>query len=283
MENPYTQYTKDKMNQIVVEGLKNLDVRNKFNQIMNERQLMQSTQYAYTVQLCMFLKKNNPPFRNEQFKEFLYKRNTPTTRSVLNILSKATGVPIDIERVRGKSNKRKPVQFYSDEMFNKLLMCIQDDYILSLCLRLSRMTGLRRNEMINLTKNDIDIINQQIILRGKGNKIRTVFFTEQMAEELRVYFGSKFDEEKPFITEFKSGEALSMKIKKIISINNLPRANHHIICRHSFATNLVMKGVKIELVSKLMGHACLDTTMIYSHFNPMDLKNAWDKGNQRTR
>ena len=47
--------------------------------------------------------------------------------------------------------------------------------------------------------------------------------------------------------------------------------------RHTFASHLVMKGVDLPTVKKLMGHADISTTMIYSHLSADHLVNAVDK------
>ena len=47
--------------------------------------------------------------------------------------------------------------------------------------------------------------------------------------------------------------------------------------RHTFASHLVMKGVDLPTVQKLMGHADIQTTMIYAHLAPDHLVEAVDK------
>ena len=62
-----------------------------------------------------------------------------------------------------------------------------------------------------------------------------------------------------------------------VRIAGLSNEYHFHTLRHSFASSLVQKGVSIFYISKLLGHADIKTTMIYSHLNTEDLKNAIEK------
>jgi site-specific recombinase XerD len=46
--------------------------------------------------------------------------------------------------------------------------------------------------------------------------------------------------------------------------------------RHSFASNLAMKGVSLFVIKELLGHTDIKTTMIYAHLRPENLRNAVD-------
>jgi len=65
-----------------------------------------------------------------------------------------------------------------------------------------------------------------------------------------------------------------IRIAKDASVTDLTTLH---ALRHTFASQLIMKGVDLPTVQKLMGHSDIQTTMIYSHLAPDHLAEAVDK------
>jgi site-specific recombinase XerD len=65
-----------------------------------------------------------------------------------------------------------------------------------------------------------------------------------------------------------------IRIARQAGIDNLTKVH---TLRHTFASHLVMKGVDLPTVRKLMGHADIQTTMIYAHLAPDHLAEAVDR------
>lgn len=144
-------------------------------------------------------------------------------------------------------------------------------------------TGLRKEELIHLTWDDVDLVTNPpcIIIRGKKdwrtktNRTRVVPLSQDAVDIVnrqkrqphnRVfsdYHGTAIHRDKIYI-------ALKTALKKLELTGDVHQ------WRHTFATHLVKKGVGIEKVSKLLGHASIEMTMRYAHVAPMDLKIAVD-------
>lgn len=130
--------------------------------------------------------------------------------------------------------------------------------------------GLRSQEASNMKVSDIDFVRKTIHIRqSKYKKDRIVPLSDYMAKGLKKYLAA----EKPHIWLFNGRdpdgrfsskglnwvmrEALKKAcIKKEVSLHTL---------RHSYATHLLEDGVNILLIRKLLGHAKIETTMIYLH------------------
>ena len=67
---------------------------------------------------------------------------------------------------------------------------------------------------------------------------------------------------------------VSKKFKKAVRLANLNPAYHFRTLRHSFASNLVQKGVSLYTLKELLGHGSVKTTEIYSHLQTDTLSNA---------
>lgn len=71
-----------------------------------------------------------------------------------------------------------------------------------------------------------------------------------------------------------SGNYFSRKFKKACIAAGLESAIHFHSLRHSFASNLVQKGVPLYTIKELLGHSSIATTEIYSHLNMETLREA---------
>jgi site-specific recombinase XerD len=144
--------------------------------------------------------------------------------------------------------------------------------------------GLRLSECLNLTVHDVRGDEGKLYVRGgKGGKDRMVPVPLQMVEDLRNYW--KFHrnprllfpnvgrgdcspgELAPRMREATEPMPVS-SIQRLIVVArkelNLPDATAHTL-RHSFATHLVEAGASLHTVQELLGHAFINTTMVYLH------------------
>lgn len=129
--------------------------------------------------------------------------------------------------------------------------------------------GLRLSELLNLKITDIDSGNMVIHIRkSKGNKDRVVMLSNQLLEDLRVYF-SRY-KPKEYLIEGQGGEMYSEKSVQNVVKDAARRAGikkqvtPHIL-RHSFATHLLENGTDIRYIQQLLGHSSIKTTEIYTH------------------
>lgn len=140
-------------------------------------------------------------------------------------------------------------------------------------------TGCRVSELINLKKTDVDFATKTVTVLGKGNKYRTTFLNARAEIMLKRYLMSREDDDPAlFATTRKpyrklSKEALEKMIRTIGERANLDRRLTPHILRHTFATNLVKRGARLEDVQKLPGHEKPGTTLIYAKINTESIRH----------
>jgi site-specific recombinase XerD len=174
----------------------------------------------------------------------------------------------EIERMRDKLNskpEKTPLQQY---------MKLRDQALFELLLS----SGIRLRECTQLNKSDMDLKNRTFIVLGKGNKERVCYFsvkTQYFLDKLLNfnYRGNTIkyaDEEALFVGKQKnkngdcrlSSNAIERSTRELGESCGVKAHPHKF--RRTFATNLLNKDVPIEQIKELLGHANLDTTMIYA-------------------
>lgn len=153
-------------------------------------------------------------------------------------------------------------------------------------------TGIRHNEAYRLDLYDVNAGLRRLIIRlGKGRRDRIVPLTDAAAEWLAKYLttarpklaqGQGTNRQSnllpsPALWLAQTGKRLSyvmieQRIKGYAAEANL-KANVHTF-RHCCATHLLRGGASVRHVQRLLGHAQLDTTAIYTHLTTDDLKEA---------
>ena len=136
-------------------------------------------------------------------------------------------------------------------------------------------SGLRRGELINLKKSDINIDRRQVIVRGgKGNKDRVTILSDRMASALHKYY----DLHNPAVWVFEgqggnqySGSSIAQLVRDAAKKAGVETKITPHVLRHSFATHLMDKGTDTRYIQELLGHKSLETTAIYAHVSTRDL------------
>ena len=142
--------------------------------------------------------------------------------------------------------------------------------------------GLRVSELVNLKVNDIDSDCMKIHIQlAKGAKDRYVMLSEKILSMLREYW----EQYRPKIFLFEGnmqGEAIAVRTVQSAFANAVLKSGikkHPTVhsLRHSFSTHLLEKGVSLLAIQKLLGHASIRTTLIYTHLqNPSAIKSPFD-------
>lgn len=138
-------------------------------------------------------------------------------------------------------------------------------------------TGMRIGELIKLDIADINFVERECIVQGKGNKQRHVYFDARTKLHLLQYIKSRQDTNPAlFVTlsspykRLKIG-GVELRLRNLGRKLNLPSVHPHKF-RRTLATNAIDKGMPIEQVQKLLGHARIDTTMHYALVNQNNVK-----------
>lgn len=233
----------------------------KFQVYLNEKRLNKSTQAHYLVVLRMFLK---------------FLRNV----KALNVLD-----PLLIELPKLPEREIKVLTTNEIEKLinapeGNSLKALRDKAILETLFS----TGLRISELCNLNR-DIDLEKGEIIVRGKGGKIRTVFLTERAKRAIQEYLSQRKDIDPALFVSLTRNlpprritpRGVQKIIKYYATKAGIIKNIHPHILRHQLATILVSKGVNLRFVQELLGHKNISTTQIYTHIAKPELKEIYKK------
>ncbi|MEO6536447.1 MAG: site-specific tyrosine recombinase/integron integrase [Candidatus Paceibacterota bacterium] len=161
-------------------------------------------------------------------------------------------------------------------------------------LELLFSTGLRVSELCSLD-NDLDLTRDSFPIRGKGEKVRVVFLSDEAKAAVRAYLKARKDmHEALFVNVPRSrnvkatpGRLTPRSIELMIKIyaakaGITKKVTPHVM-RHSFATDLLNNGADIRSVQQLLGHASITTTQIYTHVTDAHLANVHKQFHGRRR
>ncbi|MGM9877561.1 MAG: site-specific tyrosine recombinase/integron integrase [Bacilli bacterium] len=141
-------------------------------------------------------------------------------------------------------------------------------------------TGVRISELVNIKINDIDFNNKRIVVCGKGNKERIVYYGDYAEEILKKYLEThKKNSENYLFINNKGGKITVRGVRYIIDkiMDRLSIKTHvtpHVL-RHTFATDMLNNGCDIKVVQELLGHSSLKATEIYTHVTNERLKEVY--------
>lgn len=173
-----------------------------------------------------------------------------------------------------KIPERQPL-YFSKQDYEKLLKVIDDVEFKNLVM-IAANTGLRQMELLTLQWTQIDLTARNIILDQhthitKSKKIRSVPINDNICPVLLEMQKHATTDNLFSYTGRNISVLVSQKFKSYVTKAKLNPTLHFHSLRHSFASWLVQGGINIFLVSKLLGHADIKTTQIYSHLRQDDL------------
>jgi integrase/recombinase XerC len=161
-------------------------------------------------------------------------------------------------------------------------------------LELFYSTGMRLSELQGLNRGDLDMLSQQVKVRGKGRKERIIPVGDHAIRALREYeykrdqviqsVGRGADRGAVFITA--AGKRIGVRaVQKAVSAllddedEDAGLSVHSL--RHTFATHMLDAGADLRAVQELLGHSSISTTQIYTHTSVERLKQVYVKAHPR--
>ena len=186
--------------------------------------------------------------------------------------------PMDI--VEPISYIKKVKQVLTDEEVERLILACEGDRrkIAMICFLVN--TGVRVSELANLKLNDVDFERKRALVLGKRSKQRYVYFDARTKVRLMDYIEKDrkditfengrmiYNPDAPLIASEKGGyhpikkNAIERVIKNIGEKSMIQRIHPHLF-RATYATNMIKKGVDIQVIAKLLGHSKVETTFMY--------------------
>lgn len=154
--------------------------------------------------------------------------------------------------------------------------------ITGLVARLLIVTGLRIGELTSLRVRDVSSAATQIRVRGKGDRERTVYVAnDRLQTDFRRFWEERCDlaGSQAWLFTNSKGDPLTPQAfrKRLRTLSKSLRIEPHLTphrFRHSAATMLIEEGVDIRLVQRLLGHASIATTEIYTRVSDNSLSSA---------
>lgn len=144
-------------------------------------------------------------------------------------------------------------------------------------------TGMRLNELVNLKVTDINMDEQEIIIRkGKGNKQRIIPIHPQLLPVLEYYFeylSKRKDQSIWFFYNLKNsdkqmnGRSVQMLCEKLSKKSGIKFTPHWL--RHTMGRNLTNAELNVYKIKEILGHSTIKATQIYQSVSKQSLKNSF--------
>jgi len=184
---------------------------------------------------------------------------------------------LDLDRIRKPKVERKEVAYLTDEEIILILRSVRGDIQKGVMIRTVRMmslllimlqTAARLGEALSIKIRDIDRINMEIPIIGKGRKPRSLFISPDTLFWIDKYLSLRKDQcEYLFVTLNgrskwqQTDVGRSFRRYREMSGITKPFVLHTL--RHTAATQLALKGVPMNEIQKILGHSRLETTIKY--------------------
>jgi site-specific recombinase XerD len=208
-------------------------------------------------------------------------------RAFLKYLAKRKETSLAPDQIELAKVPERSLDLLSYEDLNRLLKApeseknelkkLRDKAILELFFS----TGLRVSELCSLPR-ELDLSQDEFSIRGKGEKVRVVFLSDQAKAAIKAYLAKRKDMHDALFVQVDAGEKREgsrltpRSIERIVKYYAIKagiskKVTPHVI-RHSFATDLLSNGADLRAVQMLLGHSNITTTQIYTHVTDKHLR-----------
>ncbi len=207
-------------------------------------------------------------------------------RAFLKFLAKRNIRALSPEHIELAKVGERHLDLITPQELGRLMQPPKGDDLKSLrdhaMLQLLFSTGLRVSELCSLSR-DMDIDADEFSIRGKGEKIRVVFISDDARKSVKKYLNKRVDVDDAMFIRLnkenaRGGDMVLDKrsVERIvkqcaIKAGISKKVTPHVI-RHCFATDLLSNGADLRAVQMLLGHANISTTQIYTHVTDSELK-----------
>ena len=211
-------------------------------------------------------------------------------RALLSYFTDKDIVSIPAEKVKLPKDARKErtIKFLNLEQIEKLVLApntknkigLRDRAILetlfSAGLRVAELAALNRDQFANIRdKKDLEL---SII--GKGDRPRTVYFSERALSWVKKYLETRKDKSKALLINYRgknpksrlTPRSVERIVKKYAIKAGVPIFTTPHTIRHTYATDLLTQGVDLRTIQEFLGHKNIVTTQVYTHVTSKRLR-----------
>jgi len=244
----------------------------------------------------VFLSRNYQSKTNKPLKKSTQNYYLIALRALLSYFSSRDILSLPVDKIKlSKDKKERSVKFLNNEQLKKLLQApdvsvpqgLRDRTILEVLFS----TGMRIAELVSLDREQIKIrpgVDElELGIIGKGSRPRTVYLSKRALSWLTRYLEEReSDNEKPLFINYRSRKGASSRLtpraieksfKKYSIIAGIPITTTPHVLRHTFATDLLNKGVDLRAVQEFLGHKNITATQIYTHVTNKRLRDIHKK------
>ena len=145
-------------------------------------------------------------------------------------------------------------------------------------------TGLRANELLSITKNDVNVEGKEVTVKNaKYGKERVVFLGEISSEAVKRRIEEMKANGEDRLVDL-SYNGLYKRLKSLARRAGLDesKVRPHVL-RHTFATVAIRRGVSLPALQRILGHSDIKVTQIYMHLVKDDLKREYEEKFSKNR
>jgi site-specific recombinase XerD len=220
-------------------------------------------------------------------------------RSFLKFCAKRDIPALSTDKIELARTKRKQVTFLNEDELARVFKVPDIGTITGLrdraILELLFSSGLRVSELVGLDRDHLNLKRREFMVRGKGQKDRPIFISEDAAMWVDRYLQKRQDTTRPLFARYSGTKQIdrsgnfhrltARSVQRIVAKCALmagitKHVSPHTL-RHSFATDLLMNGADLRSVQAMLGHSNIATTQIYTHVTDPHLKNVHEKFHRR--
>ncbi len=221
-------------------------------------------------------------------------------RSFLKFCAKRDIDCLPADKIELAKTRRKQVTFLSPEELRTLFTQpditsvngLRDKAILELLFS----SGLRVSELVGLDRDHINLKRREFMVRGKGQKDRPVFISQDAAVCVQQYIDKRTDTLPPLFVSYSgrsqantsgnykrlTARSIQRMVARYAKLAGITKHVSPHTLRHSFATDLLMNGADLRSVQAMLGHSNVATTQIYTHVTDPHLKSVHEKFHDRS-
>jgi site-specific recombinase XerD len=216
-------------------------------------------------------------------------------RSFLRYCAKRGFSALAPDKIELARTKRPQVTFLTPEELERLaiqpkietLSGLRDRAIIELLFS----SGLRVSELVGLDRDHINLKRREFMVRGKGQKDRPIFISEDAADWISKYIDKRQDNAKPLFIRYSgtkqvdtsgnfqrlTARSIQRMVARYALLAGITKHVSPHTLRHSFATDLLMNGADLRSVQAMLGHSNIATTQIYTHVTDPHLKQVHER------